>query len=320
MTFLENLKETIKKIAQVLKTKADKTEIVQSDWAQTDINDKAFIKNKPGDLNTSLLKKISLTNSFFSVNEWAISSNVRNWKQLDMERRTPEGIVIYNIAPDEEILFVLGNNRSSQYLHKKINLRIRGVVSGNDSVEMSYISQGDLGEEETKVTFSHDFDDSRTIDKFSFQFKVKNTSSTNLDLTIVRLDIFPDGSFLDSYTENKVGVSTRDIESYPLCRIIPYKNAEAFILGIASVCTNQSLIFMEEGKILNVAFDQRAVFHGYCTHISIANMSYSGTIKFTTTDPGVALIANNGKELKPGGVADIYKITRRVLLIINNPA
>ena len=47
MTFLENIKETIKKIAQVLKTKADKTDIVQSDWAQTDVNHKAYIKNKP---------------------------------------------------------------------------------------------------------------------------------------------------------------------------------------------------------------------------------------------------------------------------------
>lgn len=47
MLLLENLKKTIQNIAEVLKLKADKTDIVQSDWAQTDVNNKAFIKNKP---------------------------------------------------------------------------------------------------------------------------------------------------------------------------------------------------------------------------------------------------------------------------------
>lgn len=47
MLLLENLKKTIQKIAEVLKLKADKTDIVQSDWAQTDVNNKAFIRNKP---------------------------------------------------------------------------------------------------------------------------------------------------------------------------------------------------------------------------------------------------------------------------------
>lgn len=47
MLLLENLKKTIQKIAEVLKLKADKSEIVQSDWAQTDVNNKAFIRNKP---------------------------------------------------------------------------------------------------------------------------------------------------------------------------------------------------------------------------------------------------------------------------------
>lgn len=316
MTFLENIKETIKKIAQVLKTKADKTDIVQSDWAQTDLNDKSFIKNKPQGLDTSLLKKISLTNSFFSVNEWIIGSSVRNWKQLDMERKIPEGICINNIAPNEEITFTLDNTRSSLYTNKGVNLRLRGNISDHNSVEMTYLSKDDV---ETKFTFTDYFDDSRYIDKFSFKFKIKNISSTNVDLTLLRLDIFPEDVSVDLYNENKVGVSTMDLENYPLCRIIPYKNAEKFILGISGICTNQSLIFMEEGRVLNVSFDHRAVYYGYCSHVSIANMSYSGSIKFTTVDPGIALIAKNGSELKPGGVADIYRITRRVLLIINNP-
>lgn len=78
MLLLENLKKTIQKIAEVLKLKADKTDIVQSDWAQTDVNNKAFIRNKP---NITDLTKSTYINLFnctddFSSRFWKLSGDI----------------------------------------------------------------------------------------------------------------------------------------------------------------------------------------------------------------------------------------------------
>ena len=86
MLLLENLKKTIQKIAEVLKLKADKADIVQSDWAQTDVNNKAFIRNKPNitDLTKStyinLLKSTDdLSNNFWKISGNTTRSNLINW-------------------------------------------------------------------------------------------------------------------------------------------------------------------------------------------------------------------------------------------------
>jgi hypothetical protein len=124
MTFLENIKETIKKIAQVLKTKADKTEIVQSDWAQTDINDKSFIKNKP---DTSSRYPITFNNLLESVkdldsNYWTLSGAESIEGQLKIPPKT-KATLYYNLSK----LPIVGNVDLSK-------LRVRLNYSGFQGV------------------------------------------------------------------------------------------------------------------------------------------------------------------------------------------
>nr|DAF55108.1 MAG TPA: hypothetical protein [Siphoviridae sp. ctDOT22] len=78
MLLLENLKKTIQKIAEVLKLKADKTDIVQSDWAQTDVNNKAFIRNKPNITDLTKSTYINLFNSpdDLSSSFWKVSGDI----------------------------------------------------------------------------------------------------------------------------------------------------------------------------------------------------------------------------------------------------
>lgn len=78
MLLLENLKKTIQKIAEVLKLKADKTDIVQSDWAQTDVNNKAFIRNKPNitDLTKSTYINLLHSTDDLSSSFWKVSGNI----------------------------------------------------------------------------------------------------------------------------------------------------------------------------------------------------------------------------------------------------
>ena len=44
---INSIKLVLSRIAAILKTKADKSQVVQSDWAQTSLTDMSFIKNKP---------------------------------------------------------------------------------------------------------------------------------------------------------------------------------------------------------------------------------------------------------------------------------
>ena len=83
---IESIKSVLSRIASILKTKADKSEIVQSDWAQTDINNKSFIRNKPVIQNRPRDFTYDYSRGFNSLDPeyWEVLKDVGNPQNIDI--------------------------------------------------------------------------------------------------------------------------------------------------------------------------------------------------------------------------------------------
>lgn len=217
MLLLENLKKTIQKIAEVLKLKADKTDIVQSDWAQTDVNNKAFIRNKPtiSQSGANIYYNIVKGNFDLDKNYWTITGDIsfKRFSNAIVSTEyfvSPMGTITYKYKGSLIPRGYTQQNAPSSYLAK-----FSCVLPAGDYYYSIFGRNERHHTENTQTLYTEDI----SVNPHSFDFSIRIRSSYNFNNTfpVGNISLYPlennlyiNNDYLVSNTLN-ITLNTNDI-------------------------------------------------------------------------------------------------------------
>lgn len=308
MLLLENLKKTIQKIAEVLKLKADKTDIVQSDWAQTDVNNKAFIRNKP---NITELTKSTYINLFNSPDDlsssyWNVSGNITR-KELHNHG------MYFTISPSGSLII------ESKYSYR--DLGECRLLIGMHPGEYNYkVSGDDVWRVCDNRHSSWEFSKSLVVNNitfpagYSFKLEIKSTYQYYLGFQL---------SYLILYQVN-TGRNVTLMPRFMNARRISYSSISSSLSDAVIFNTNSTLdiipnLYLDYPQSITFNLDLSAadLFPEYLS-VNIFMATEGGQITFTSQNIKSApegLVMN-----KLGAYAVILKVGNSYIVRIHNPS